>query len=187
MRNNTWDGAGNAWDVAGLCVGATALFVGFLITALIPMNVESWQWVVGARIVVQVGGLAWAGYGIARMAGESSMSGLLIGLLIGLILAMNPIRDMATGARQLTGTLEGYGVTRGTLQRTTGSSNTAVGNVVLRDDQGVEWEWNVSGIPLYRLENMMETCTTNHVQVIVLHALDNILALECNKKLDASN
>ena len=83
--------------IASLIFFASGAFLGFFLTAFVPMGPSSWPWVVYGRIVWQFGGAVWFGVSGGLLLARSLKGRLLwivILTLIGGLLCLNPLRDV---------------------------------------------------------------------------------------------
>jgi hypothetical protein len=174
--------------IASIIFFASGAFLGFFLTAFIPMGPSSWPWVVYGRIVWQLGGAVWLGVSGGLMLARS-LKGRLLWLvilsLIGGLLCLNPLRDVIENQGPLR--LEGAVLVDFDEDRVSMKSG-ARGIVVrlrLRDQHGREHSVKARGHHANRWQRALAGCEAKGwrpdqpVDVTALEHLGTLFALRC--------
>jgi hypothetical protein len=167
---------------------ATGAFLGFFLTAFIPMSPTSWPYVVYARIIWQFGGAAWLGASIAFMFGGSFAGRVicfLVCALVGAVLSLNPLRDVIENGGPIhlvDARLEGFEVDDVSLKN---QVKGIVADVRLRDPGGATFDLGTRGLQANRYQWAFDDCEArgwtkaDPVEIIAFEHLGNLLKLDC--------
>ncbi len=175
--------------IASIVFFASGAFLGFFLTAFIPMGPSSWPWVVFGRIVWQLGGGVWLGLSGGWML-STSLRGRLLWLVIpslmGGLLCLNPLRDVIENQGPLrleAATLVDFDEDQLSLK--SGSRGIVV-RPRLRDTHGREFSLKARGHHANRWQRALEDCEEKGwtpeqpLDVTAFEHLGMLLALRCD-------
>lgn len=170
-----------AW--IGLAGWIAMLMCGVLVTALPPYSEGAWfVWpllrlagVFGCALVF-LAGFGFVGGGQWQPPAKAAV--VVLGLSV--LFNINPLLDVVRGPFRGQGRIEGAGVERGSLVRSTGGrTGTIEGELRFVTDEGQVVELEPIGMQANRLEDMLVLCSSGRGRLAALRHLDVPLSLDC--------
>ncbi|MFT5861032.1 MAG: hypothetical protein ACI865_003150 [Flavobacteriaceae bacterium] len=153
-----------------ITVFVSGALLGPLLTSLISLTNESWQFWLGFRIIWVVGGGIWFGLSIGITANYKPILLMVLGAVFGGMLSYNPLSDIISGpihGEYISASTETRGFRR----------NQISGTLTFIDANNQERNIEPGGLHANNMENMLEGCS--YGEVVVLIHMDILLSLEC--------
>ncbi|MBW2262557.1 MAG: hypothetical protein JRG91_11340 [Deltaproteobacteria bacterium] len=175
--------------VASLIFFASGAFLGFFLTAFIPVGPSSWPYVVYGRIIWQLGGAVWFGVSCGCLFASSLKGRMLcvvLGSLVGGLLCFNPLRDVIEnqGPVHLEGArLVDFDVKPVSLKS---SARGIIAELRFRDDHGREVSLRTRGLHANRWQRAFQDCekrgwrSEQPVDVTAFEHLGTLVELRCD-------
>lgn len=172
--------------IAALLLFFCGAFLGFFLTAMTPMSVESWRGWVGARVFFQLGSALLYGIVISYLLSKSlnklEWRPFILMVIIGVLLSFNALRALVSGPLVIEGDLMTSVTKAKTGTKFTSTENTS-SRIEIRGGNGEIWRIDPIGYQSNRWQKFTAECETvnSRVQLTTLYQLDAVLGAKCLK------
>lgn len=176
------------WIIAITCF-ATGAFGGFLLTGMPSLTEGNWLYLVGGRVLWQLGSAIWLGLATAALFEATRWKFVLPCALVGGLLCFNPLLDLVRGPQVIEGKLAQVKYLEGTLWTTRMPTKTIEAIIEVETRDGGRERYHPRGRHANQWSETLRRCVTQRsdVRIVLLRRLDAAIQVECLPPSPAAN